>query len=262
MRFLLAPALAFLVSAAAVAQSPASILAPTGTLRATFLGGNPVQGFMDPKTGETSGLVPDLVKELAKRLGVPYVILYGPNAPAVIEQVRSHQADIGFLAYEEGRAQEIKFGTAFAIMHNSYVVRADSPIQKSSDVDRAGIKVAGVKSQSQGIYIRNNMKNATVKIMDTMPDLPEMERMFTSGEVDVMAMNRQRALNAQASSPRLRALGDSFLELEQCFVVAKGDEAKLGPIEKFVDEMRDSGFIQQSLQRAKVTGADAAPKKR
>jgi polar amino acid transport system substrate-binding protein len=262
MRYLLAIVLACLLEAAALAQSPASILAPTGTLRATFLGGNPVQGRMDPKTGETSGLVPDLVKELARRLGVPYVILYGPNAPTVIEQVRSHAADIGFLAYEEGRAREITFGPAFAIMHNSYVVRTDSPIQKSSDVDRVGVKVAGVSSQSQGIYIRANMKNATVKILDTMPELPEMEKMFASGDVDVLAMNRQRALNAQASSPRLRALADSFLELEQCFVVAKGDEAKLGPIEKFVDDVRGSGFIQDSLQRAKVTGADAAPKKR
>ena len=47
-------------------QSPAATLAPTGTLRAVFLGGNPVQGRVDPKTGEATGTVPDLVKELAE----------------------------------------------------------------------------------------------------------------------------------------------------------------------------------------------------
>src|SRR6476646_4948499 len=42
----------------------AADLAPTGTLRATFLGDNPVQGTVDPTTGAVSGPVADIVKEL------------------------------------------------------------------------------------------------------------------------------------------------------------------------------------------------------
>src|ERR1051325_11993186 len=51
------------------AQSPASTLAPTGTLRGVFLGSNPVQGRVNAATGEATGPVPDLVRELAKRIG-------------------------------------------------------------------------------------------------------------------------------------------------------------------------------------------------
>ena len=51
------------------AQSQASVLAPTGTLRAVFLGNNPVHGRMDA-AGRPSGPVPDLVQELARTLGV------------------------------------------------------------------------------------------------------------------------------------------------------------------------------------------------
>ena len=45
-----------------MSQSPASVLAPTGTLRAVFLGSNPVHGRVDAKTGVPTGPVPDLVR--------------------------------------------------------------------------------------------------------------------------------------------------------------------------------------------------------
>ena len=61
-RWLLTAATLGLVVADVSVQSPAATLAPTGTLRAVFLGGNPVQGRVDPKTGEATGTVADLVK--------------------------------------------------------------------------------------------------------------------------------------------------------------------------------------------------------
>jgi hypothetical protein len=57
-------------------------LAPTGRLRGVFLGSNPVQGRVDPQTGAITGPVADLVKELARRLGVPYVVTPAPDAAA------------------------------------------------------------------------------------------------------------------------------------------------------------------------------------
>ena len=94
-------ALALLVAKVSV-QSPAATLAPTGTLRAVFLGGNPVQGRVDPKTGDATGTVPDLVKELGKRLGVPVSIVSAPNAGGVIGALNDNTADIGFLALRRG----------------------------------------------------------------------------------------------------------------------------------------------------------------
>jgi hypothetical protein len=92
-----------------------------------------------------------------------------------------------------------------------------------------------------------------------MPAQAEVERLLTSGEVDAFAINRQRSLDAQAASAsKLRALADSFLDVDQCFVVAKGDRAKLGPIEAFVAETRASGFIKSSIERAGVAGVDVA----
>ena len=97
-----------------------------------FLGGNPVQGRVDAKTGVATGPVPDLVEELARTLGVPSATISAPDAAGVIAALKNRSADIGFLAYDETRAREVDFGAAFIVMFNSYLVPATSPIQKSS----------------------------------------------------------------------------------------------------------------------------------
>ena len=98
----------------------------------------------------------------------------------------------------------------------------------------------------------------------TSTKIKELESLLTNAEVHAFAINRQRSLEAQAASgSKLRALADSFLDVDQCFVVAPGERAKLDAIETFVADARASGFIKASIERAKVTGADvASPKKK
>ena len=259
MRIVTASLVAALLSVSLAAQSPSATLAPTGTLRAVFLGSNPVHGRVDPKTGAAAGTVPDLVKEMARRLSVPFAVVPAPDAAGVIGALKSGTADIGFLAYDETRAREVDFGAPFVVMHNSYLVGAGSAIQRSGDVDRANVTVAAVKGQTQELFVSSHLKSARLRIFPTMPAQAEVERLLTSGEVDAFAINRQRSLDAQAASAsKLRALADSFLDVDQCFVVAKGDRAKLGPIEAFVADTRASGFIKSSIERAGVAGVDVA----
>ena len=242
-------------------QPPSSVLAPTGTLRAVFLGSNPVHGRMDPQTGVATGPVPDLVQELARTLNVKSMILPAPDAAGVIAALKNGTADIGFLAYDETRAREVEFGAPFIVMHNSYLVRADSPLQKTSDVDRAGITVAAIKGQSQQLFVSRALKNATVRVLDTMPPQAELESLLLGKSIDAFAINRQRGLDAQAASAgKLRPLPDNFLDVDQCFVVEKGNKGKLTAIEAFVTKVRQSGFISASIEKAKLTGVAPAKK--
>jgi polar amino acid transport system substrate-binding protein len=212
---------------------------------------------MDAQTGVASGTVPDLVKELARKLGIQYTLIPAPDARGVIDALQNQSADIGFLAYDETRAREVDFGPAFLVMFNSYLVRANSPLQRSTDIDRVGVKVGAVNGQSQGLFVSSHLKNAQVRLFQSVPSQTELEALLTSGELDAFAINRQRSLDAEsASNSRLRALPDSFFDVDQCFVVPKGDRAKLEAIEKFVTEIRASGFIKSSIERAKLTGVD------
>jgi polar amino acid transport system substrate-binding protein len=257
MRYAIAFLLIAVISINISAQSPSAVLAPTGTLRAIFLGDNPVQGRVNATTGESTGLVPDLVREFARKLGVPSKITSGQDAAAIIDALKNGTADIGFLAYDETRAQQVDFGAAFAVMLNSYLVRANSPIKKTEDVDQRGIRVAAVNGQTQELYVSSHLKNAQVLVFASMPPQPELETLLVSGQVDAFAINRQRSLEAEAASAsKLRALPDSFLKVDQAFVVQKGDRSKIEAIEKFMMELRSSGFIKSAIERAKLAGVE------
>jgi polar amino acid transport system substrate-binding protein len=251
------PVLLLAVSVFAVPVTAAD-LAPTGTLRAAFLGANPVQGHVDAKTGAITGPVADLVQELARRLKVPYQIIPAPNAAAVIGHLKDHSADIGFLAYDATRAEQVDFSGSYALMYNTYVVRADSAIQKAADVDRPGIRVASVKGQTQQLFLSENLKNAKVIVMDTMPPLDELEKMLLNGEIEAFGANRQRMEEAAATHPKLRALPDNFSVVEQAIVIEKGDPARMEILNRFLDDVRASGFVKASLDRAHISGVGVA----
>ncbi len=259
MRYLAALVM-FLMFASVNGQSQTSVLAPTGTLRAVFLGSNPVHGRVDAQ-GVPSGPVPDLVRELARSLNVPSKIIPAPDAAGVIAALKNGTADIGFLAYDETRAREVDFGAAFIVMHNSYLVRADSPLQMSADIDKSGVTVAAIKGQSQQLFVSRRLKNASIQVLDTMPPQAELESILLGKKVDAFAINRQRGLDAQsASGGKLRPLADNFLDVDQCFVVDKGAAAKLKAVEQFVNQVRASGFMKASIERAKLSGVSPATK--
>ena len=49
------------------------------------------------------------------------------------------------------------------------------------------------------------------------------------------------------------------MDVEQSIVVSRGERAKADEIERIVNELRASGFIAVSIQRARPVGAVVAP---
>jgi polar amino acid transport system substrate-binding protein len=196
---------------------------------------------------------------LARSLGVPVSILSRPYAAEVAAVVKSGATDIGFLAYDDERAREVDFSAPYLLMLNSYLVRADSPIRTSADVDRQGVVVAAVRGQSQQIFVSRELKMASIRILEEVLPQAGIERLLLAEGVDVLAINRQRALDAAvASRDRLRALPDSFFNVGQAIVVAKGNAARMNLVQRFVSEVRASGFVRASIERANVTSAATA----
>ena len=249
----------FLLAAVAALPVAAADLAPTGTLRAAFLRTNPVQGRIDSQTGAITGPVADLVQEFARQLGVPYKIIPAADAREVIDRLNAHTADIGFLAYDAPRAAEVDFSRPYALMQNTYLVRADSPIQRAADADRAGLRVGAAQGQSQSVYLKENLKNARVKILPAMPSQEELQKMLIARELDAFGANRQRLVEAAARFQNLRVLADNFSAAEQSVVVTKGDRSRLETINRFIQDACASGLVKTSLDRAKLIGVDVAP---
>jgi polar amino acid transport system substrate-binding protein len=237
----------------------AQVLAPTGTLRAVFLQTNPVQGRVDAKTGAVSGPAVDLTRELGRQLGVPVSIVGVPGASALIDAVKNHRADIGFLAFDPSRATDVDFSQVYSLSWSSYIVPANSSLHAVADADRPGIRIGATTGDSPELFLSRNLKNAELRRY-VNPPAEEVLRMLAAGELNAWAANRQRLIEMAASAANLRVLPDNYFAVRQAIVVPKGDRAALDAANRFLNDARDSGLIGKAIDRAGLKGAvDVAP---
>jgi polar amino acid transport system substrate-binding protein len=248
-----------LLLAAASAATQERPLAPAGTLRAAFIADNPVQGRVDPQSGAVTGIAADLSRALAGRLSVPCAMMPLANPSAVIEAVTTGRADIGFLAVEAARAELVDFSRPYVRSTSAYLVRADSGFQSSADIDRAGVRIGAVRGQSQQIYVSASVKQAHVEVLPSAPAAAGVAAMLLHRRLDAFAGNRQRMEDAARVSPALRVLPDDFMVTLQAIAVNKGQPARLAAIDRFLDEVRASGLLRETVVRARVEGVEIAP---
>lgn len=267
--FRLAPtnslALALILAGAAVGQVPdgkslREALAPTGKLRAVFLRSNPVQGIVDPKTNEVTGIAADVVRELARRMEVPFDIIPTPGTAAVMEAIRTHAADIGFLAYDATRAEQVAFTQPYVVGHNTYMVRQNSPIKSFADADRTGVKILVGTGDAVDLHLTRTLKQGQlVRVRE--PGVDDAIRMLNAGEVQAYAANRQRLTEYAAKASGMRILDGSVLPVEQCLIVSKENAGAVGLLNRFIDGARGAGFLQAVVGRANLAGVEVAPVK-
>jgi polar amino acid transport system substrate-binding protein len=252
--------LAFVLIAAVAGAYPAaaSDLAPTGTLRAAFLGTNPVQGRVDATTGEIRGPVADITRALAERDGVPFTIVASPSVAAVIEAVKSGIVDIGFIAFDASRAVHVAFSQPYLLSHNTYIVRADSAAASSKDLDRPNVRIGISERDSGDLFLTRTLQSAKL-IRRPSAEIATGIKMLLAGELDAYAANRTRLLEIEAREPGLRVLPDNFFSPEQSIVVARANSARLAILDRFIAEARASGLIQAAIERAGLKGVDVAP---
>ena len=233
-------------------------LAPTGTLRATYIATNPVQAFVDPATKEVRGPAAEITREMARQAGVPFTVTGARGVEGVIESVKSGQADIGFLAFDPVRAREVDFSAVYSLAQNTYLVRDASPIRSVADVDRPGVRV-GVGARDAGDYfLTRTLKAAELKRNEGGVS-DAIAQALLAGELDAYAGNRMRLNEVARRTSGLRLVPDNFYGVEQAVIVRKGEAGRLEIVNRVLTEARASGLIAGAIERAGLVGVDVAP---
>jgi polar amino acid transport system substrate-binding protein len=232
-------------------------LMPAGILRATFIATNPVQATVDPATGDVRGPANDLARELGRRLGVPVKVTPAMGVNGVLNSVKNGEADIGFLAYDPGRAAEVDFSRPYAIGQNTFIVLATSALKTVADVDRPGMVLGATQGDAGELFLTRTLKNAELK--RNRDGVDHALEMLRSGEIQAYGTNRQRLYELAKGNPGLRLLPDNFYGVEQSIIVKKGNKALLEAVDKFLDEARNSRFVAGAIERAGLVGVDVAP---
>jgi polar amino acid transport system substrate-binding protein len=231
-------------------------LAPTGVLQAAINFGNAVLAQRDEATGEARGVSIDLARELGRRLGVPVELVTFDAAGKVFEALKRGAWDIAFLAIDPARSTEIIFTAPYVIIEGTYMVRADSPLKRVAEVDRAGVRVAAGAGSAYELFLTRTLKSAQLV---RRPTGAEAFEAFMSEGLEAMGSVRQVLLQFAKTHSGLRVMDDSFMTIKQAMGTPRPREAGAGFLSSFIEQQKRSGFVAAALQRSGQNDATVAP---
>lgn len=245
----------FVATSDAGAQTAAG---PSRPLRAAFLSANPAMTVKDPVTGALGGPAVELARELARRRGVEVSLLGVQTPQNVIEAVQTGNADIGFVAYNPEREGPVHFSQPFMLVLQTFVVRADSLLQSVKEIDRPNQKIAARRADSMALYLARTVKQAQlVEISETTGR--EGVQGVLNKEWDAFGTNRQRLTESVRNISGLRLLKDDLYGVEQTIIVPNGALDELKAVNQFINDIRTSGFLRETIERSGIIGIAEAP---
>lgn len=231
----------------------ASALAPHGALRATINVGNPILAGVDQSTGAPYGVSVDIARELAKRLGAPLQLIVVAAAAQAVETVTAGEADFGFFAIDPVRGAGIAFTAPYVLIEGCYLVRQDSPVTDIGHVDAPGTRVVVGSGSAYDLFLTRELKRAT---MVRVPTSPTVVDAFVEQGLEVAAGVKQQLQADTARHSGLRLIEKPFMTIQQAMGVAKArGEAAAQYLRTFVDDLRTSGYVRESLARHGIKGA-------
>jgi len=230
--------------------------APTGVLRAGVNLGNPVIAQKDPGGGAPRGVGPDLARALAESLGVGIAYVTYDTAGKMADAVKQGAWDVAMLADDPLRANEIAFSRPYVQIEGTYLVRRDSPLTRTGEFDRKGIRIAVGNKTAYDLYLSRTLKEAELVRAPTSIDAIAL---FRSDRLDAAAGVKNPLMAEAAKDPGLRVIEGNFMVIGQAAGVPRGRDRAAAYLREFIEERKRSGFVAAALARSGVTDATVAP---
>jgi len=231
-------------------------LAPTGVLRAGINLSNFLLVTGRSANAEPVGVTPDMAREIAASLGVPVTYVPFKTPGELADQAGKNVWDIGLIGAEPQRAATIAFTAAYVEIEATYMVPPGSPIKSIAEVDKTGVRVAVSARSAYGLWLENNLKNATLV---QVSGLDAAFNKFIDDKLDVLAGLRPGLLKDVDKAPGLKILDGKFTAVQQAVGTAKPNLAGAAYLADFVEKAKKSGLVGRLIERHNVKGLSVAP---
>jgi polar amino acid transport system substrate-binding protein len=212
----------------------------------------------DPASGEPRGVAVDLGAALARKLGVPVAYVAYANSGELTEAGGKGEWDVAFLPLDAERIKKVDFGPNYYLFVSTYLVPPGSPIQNLAEIDRPGVRVAGVENTTTIRSARRALKNAEVTGVGSGDELFEFLR---QRRADAVAMGRDGLESMAAKLPGARVLDGNFHAAGTAPAVPKGKPAALAYVTAFIEEAKANGTVRRILDGHGIKGAVAPPER-
>ena len=230
-------------------------LAPSGKLKIGLNYSNFLLVIGDDAKGEPRGIAPDLGRELAKRLAMPFEFVKFDAAGKLFDAVKSAQCDVGFLGAEPQRADEVDFTNAYLEIPVTFLVPAGSPIKTIADVDREGVRVAVSERSAYDLYLTRNLKKA--QLIRTK-GIPASYDAFMAQKLEALGGLKPKLVDEQARTPGSRVLEGQITGVQQAIGAPKGRPAAAKYLREFAEDVKRSGFVARAIEKHGVKGVRVA----
>ncbi len=242
----------------APAPSPAVLaeLTSAGALRAAINMSNFLLVTGKAATGDPEGVSPDVAAEIARRLGVPLKLVPFPNPGALADAAETGAWDIGNIGAEPQRARIISFTAAYCEIQATYLVPAGSPIKTIADVDCPGVRISVTGRSAYGLWLENNIKQATLARTDTIDSSFEK---FRDQKLEALAGLKPRLIDDVTKLPGARILDGRFSAVQQAVGTPRKNTAAAPWLAAVIEELKESGHIARLIAKHQVEGLSVAP---
>jgi polar amino acid transport system substrate-binding protein len=230
-------------------------LAPTGKLRVAVNLSNFLLVAKDPASGEMRGVVPDLAREIGRRLGVAVEFTGYASPGKVADAAKTGVWDVAFLGAEPARATEIDFTAAYLEIEASYLVPPGSPIRSIDEVDREGVRISIYGRSAYDLYLTRTIRHAQLLRVD---GIEASWRQFLDQKFDALAGLLPRLVTDVEKLPGSRILPGRFTAVQQAIGAPKGRSAAAKYLCGFAEEAKATGLVAAAIERNGVRGVSVA----
>src|SRR5262249_50139198 len=250
---------AFSMSSNVAADEAIKELAPTGKLRVGVAVGPAASALWcvrDPATGKPRGVPVELGSALAQKLGVPVELVEYAASGEIIAATNGNVWDVTFVPVDDDRKKVVDFGAPYHLLQSTYLVAPGSTIKTVEEVNRAGVRIAGVDGTATFRAALRTAPNAT-PVTVTGPD--EGVALMRAGKVDAIALSREAVGGLLEALPGSRVLDGGFLNSTTAVAVAKNKPAALAAVTAFIEEAKGSGLVRRALDSMGLKTSQIAP---
>ncbi|MEP7454040.1 ABC transporter substrate-binding protein [Phyllobacterium sp. SB3] len=224
-----------------------SELAPSGTLRVAINLGNPVLVQRDLDTGVLGGVAPEIARNLAARLGVELNFLPFDTPGLITDSANMDTWDVALLAIEPARQEVIDFTSPYLAIEGAYIVRTDSTVVNLAAVDQKNVRIAVGMKTAYELFLSRNIRFAELV---HAPDSETAFQYFLDQNLEAAAGIRPALDKLAAEHSELRIVKEPFMTINQAMGVPKGRRAAAAYLRKFVEEIKENGFVASQLEKS------------
>lgn len=209
--------------------------------------------YIDQKTKKFTGIDAEIIKEVAKRLGIPKVEMKQTKFENLLLELNNKNIDLvtDAMYINPQREKIAKFTTIWYTEGEAFVIPKNSPIKSADDLKD---KVVGAQKGTAFYDFANKLKKeGKIKQVNVFGSQSDLLLAANTGKIDALVTDGAVAAYSLKQDPSLKLkILDPYTPQASGNIGAaarKGDTKLVDAVNKQINILKENGFIKNLLKK-------------